>query len=100
MFYCLKQLEPKCGYPDTDTVEVLNLYIPKCRGSLHNTCLCFFSLVSDLKIKVGNKRISAHKFVLAARSDTWSLANLASTEELDLSGQSLLSNVMPPLSLG
>ncbi|XP_062363311.1 rabankyrin-5 isoform X3 [Cinclus cinclus] len=40
---------------------------------------------SDLKIKVGDKHISAHKFVLAARSDTWSLANLASTEELDLS---------------
>lgn len=49
-----------------------------------------FSLISDLKIKVGDKHISAHKFVLAARSDTWSLANLASTEELDLSGQSLL----------
>nr|XP_009913933.1 PREDICTED: ankyrin repeat and FYVE domain-containing protein 1-like [Haliaeetus albicilla] len=40
---------------------------------------------SDLKIKVGDKHIRAHKFVLAARSDTWSLANLASTEELDLS---------------
>ncbi|XP_049638108.1 rabankyrin-5 [Suncus etruscus] len=40
---------------------------------------------SDLKIKVGNRYISAHKFVLAARSDSWSLANLSSTEELDLS---------------
>uniref|UniRef100_A0A8C0IRR2 Ankyrin repeat and FYVE domain containing 1 n=1 Tax=Chelonoidis abingdonii TaxID=106734 RepID=A0A8C0IRR2_CHEAB len=40
---------------------------------------------SDLKIKVGDKHIRAHKFVLAARSETWSLANLASTEELDLS---------------
>ena len=40
---------------------------------------------SDLKIKVRDKHISAHKFVLAARSDAWSLANLASTEELDLS---------------
>ncbi|XP_074870134.1 rabankyrin-5 isoform X2 [Carettochelys insculpta] len=40
---------------------------------------------SDLKIKVGDKHISAHKFVLAARSETWSLANLVSTEELDLS---------------
>lgn len=59
-----------------------------------------FSHISDLKIKVGDKHIHAHKFVLAARSDTWSLANLASTEELDLSGQSLLSNVMPQLSLG
>lgn len=53
----------------------------------------FFSpLISDLKIKVKDKHIRAHKFVLAARSDAWSLANLASTEELDLSGQSLLSN--------
>lgn len=47
------------------------------------------SLFSDLKIKIGGKRISAHKFVLAARSETWSLANLVSTEELDLSGSFL-----------
>lgn len=52
-----------------------------------------FSHISDLKVKVGDKCISAHKFVLAARSDTWSLANLASTEELDLSGQPLLSSI-------
>lgn len=45
-------------------------------------------LISDLKIKVGDSHISAHKFVLAARSDSWSLANLSSTEELDLSGES------------
>lgn len=31
--------------------------------------------------------LNAHKFVLAARSDAWSLANLASTSELDLSGE-------------
>lgn len=58
-----------------------------------------FSPISDLKIKIGDKRISAHKFVLAARSDTWSLANLASTEELDLSGQSVLDSMMLWLSL-
>ncbi|CAB1316853.1 unnamed protein product [Coregonus sp. 'balchen'] len=29
--------------------------------------------------------LNAHKFVLAARSDAWSLANLASTSEMDLS---------------
>ncbi|XP_066551312.1 rabankyrin-5 isoform X2 [Amia ocellicauda] len=40
---------------------------------------------SDLKVKVGGKTYSAHKFVLAARSEVWSLANLASTTELDLS---------------
>ncbi|KAJ8266348.1 hypothetical protein GJAV_G00129370 [Gymnothorax javanicus] len=40
---------------------------------------------SDLKVKVGEMRYSAHKFVLAARSEVWSLANLASTTELDLS---------------
>ncbi|XP_069470823.1 rabankyrin-5 isoform X2 [Ambystoma mexicanum] len=40
---------------------------------------------SDLKIKVGDQHISAHKFVLAARSEAWSLANLASIKELDLS---------------
>lgn len=42
---------------------------------------------SDLKVKVAGKMLSAHKFVLAARSDAWSLANLASTTELDLSGE-------------
>ncbi|KAL7834912.1 hypothetical protein SRHO_G00291590 [Serrasalmus rhombeus] len=40
---------------------------------------------SDLKVKIGQQRLSAHKFVLAARSDNWSLANLASTSDLDLS---------------
>uniref|UniRef100_H3CT21 Ankyrin repeat and FYVE domain containing 1 n=1 Tax=Tetraodon nigroviridis TaxID=99883 RepID=H3CT21_TETNG len=40
---------------------------------------------SDLKVKVAGKMLSAHKFVLAARSDAWSLANLASTTQLDLS---------------
>ncbi|XP_056141328.1 rabankyrin-5 isoform X2 [Lampris incognitus] len=40
---------------------------------------------SDLKVVVAEERLSAHKFVLAARSDVWSLANLASTSELDLS---------------
>lgn len=42
---------------------------------------------SDLKVKVAGKMLGAHKFVLAARSDVWSLANLASTTELDLSGE-------------
>uniref|UniRef100_A0A8C5GII6 BTB domain-containing protein n=2 Tax=Gouania willdenowi TaxID=441366 RepID=A0A8C5GII6_GOUWI len=40
---------------------------------------------SDLKVKVAGEQLSAHKFVLAARSDVWSLTNLASTSELDLS---------------
>uniref|UniRef100_A0A8C4XB39 Ankyrin repeat and FYVE domain containing 1 n=1 Tax=Erpetoichthys calabaricus TaxID=27687 RepID=A0A8C4XB39_ERPCA len=40
---------------------------------------------SDLKIKIGDKKVFAHKFVLAARSDNWSLANLSSTTELDMS---------------
>lgn len=47
--------------------------------------MCWFC--SDLKVKVAGKKLSAHKFVLAARSDVWSLANLASTSELDLSGK-------------
>ncbi|KAF3841264.1 hypothetical protein F7725_007126 [Dissostichus mawsoni] len=42
---------------------------------------------SDLKVKVAGENLSAHKFVLAARSDAWSLANLSSTSELDLSGE-------------
>lgn len=48
-----------------------------------------FFFISDLKIKVGSRHINAHKFVLAARSDSWSLASLSSTEELDLSGEPL-----------
>lgn len=42
---------------------------------------------SDLKVKIGQEQLSAHKFVLAARSDVWSLANMASMSELDLSGE-------------
>lgn len=40
---------------------------------------------SDLKVKVAGEELCAHKFVLAARSDIWSLNNMASTSELDLS---------------
>ncbi|XP_041096935.1 rabankyrin-5 [Polyodon spathula] len=40
---------------------------------------------SDLKVKVGDEQLSAHKFVLAAHTESWSLANLAATTELDLS---------------
>lgn len=50
--------------------------------------MCWFC--SDLKVKVAGEQINAHKFVLAARSDVWSLSNLASTNELDLSGEQLL----------
>lgn len=46
-----------------------------------------FSFCSDLKVKVAGEKLNAHKFVLAARSDVWSLANLASTSELDLTGE-------------
>ena len=47
--------------------------------------MCLF--FSDLKVKVAGEQFCAHKFVLAARSDVWSLTNLASTSELDLSGE-------------
>lgn len=57
------------------------------RSQLFSFRLC----LSDLKIKVGDQNISAHKFVLAARSEVWSLANLASTKELNLSGEETLS---------
>ncbi|XP_075876227.1 rabankyrin-5 isoform X3 [Nelusetta ayraudi] len=39
---------------------------------------------SDLKVNVVGEKVNAHKFVLAARSDVWSLASMASTSELDL----------------
>lgn len=52
----------------------------------------------DLKIKVGGRHINAHKFVLAARSDSWSLANLSSIEELDLSGEPLTGWGLKPAS--
>lgn len=54
---------------------------------------------SDLHVKVAGKMLSAHKFVLAARSDAWSLANLASTAELDLSGERSWGEGTPSLSL-
>ncbi|XP_049597637.1 rabankyrin-5 [Syngnathus scovelli] len=40
---------------------------------------------SDLRVKIAGSQLCAHKFVLAARSDVWSLANMAATSELDLS---------------
>ncbi|XP_019750696.1 rabankyrin-5 [Hippocampus comes] len=40
---------------------------------------------SDLKVKIAGNQLSAHKFILAARSDVWSLTNMATTSELDLS---------------
>lgn len=62
--------------------------------------MCWFC--SDLKVKVVGEQIHAHKFVLAARSDVWSLSNLASTNELDLSGEQLLkgslNQVLIPIS--
>uniref|UniRef100_A0A3B3DDJ3 Ankyrin repeat and FYVE domain containing 1 n=1 Tax=Oryzias melastigma TaxID=30732 RepID=A0A3B3DDJ3_ORYME len=39
----------------------------------------------DLTVKVAGEDFCAHKFVLAARSDVWSLANLTTTSHLDLS---------------
>lgn len=59
-----------------------------------------YVFISDLKIKVGDRHINAHKFVLAARSDSWSLANLSSTKELDLSGEPLTSWGLKPASTG
>lgn len=52
-----------------------------------------FWFCSDLKVKVAGENLSAHKFVLAARSDVWSLANLATTSELDLSGEKLWRHI-------
>ncbi|CAH0394295.1 unnamed protein product [Bemisia tabaci] len=43
------------------------------------------SLYSDLKIKLQDKTVPAHKFVLAARSDDWNVASLPDTECLDWS---------------
>lgn len=54
---------------------------------------------SDLKVKVAGTMLSAHKFVLAARSDAWSLANLASTTELDLSGERPWGDRTPSMAL-
>lgn len=42
---------------------------------------------SDLKVNMVGEKINAHKFVLAARSDVWSLASMTSTLELDLTGE-------------
>ncbi|KAG1657884.1 Rabankyrin-5 [Nymphon striatum] len=40
---------------------------------------------SDLKVKLDGTSIYAHKFVLAAHTDLWSISKLADTTELDLS---------------
>lgn len=49
--------------------------------------MCVSFIFSDLKVKVAGDQYCAHKFVLAARTDAWSLTNLASTAELDLTGE-------------
>lgn len=54
-----------------------------CWGNPQDRCWFY----SDLTVRVAGKTLGAHKFVLAARSDVWSLANLASATELDLSGE-------------
>lgn len=56
---------------------------PRVQSELRDGFWCF----SDLKVKVGEKMYSAHKFVLAARSDVWSLSNMMAVTELDLSGE-------------
>lgn len=45
---------------------------------------------SDLKVNMVGEKVNAHKFVLAARSDVWSLASMTSTSELDLTGEQTL----------
>lgn len=42
---------------------------------------------SDLKVNMVGEKVNAHKFVLAARSDVWSLVSMVSTSELDLTGE-------------
>lgn len=42
---------------------------------------------SDLKVNMVGEKVNAHKFVLAARSDVWSLASMATTSEVDLTGE-------------
>lgn len=61
--------------------------------------IIYVDFYSDLKVKVAGKMLSAHKFVLAARSDAWSLANLASTTALDLSGERSWGDGTPSMSL-
>lgn len=67
-------------------------------GKIRMTTSVFFS-PSDLKVKIGDQRLSAHKFVLAARSEIWSSANMASTTELDLSGNNGFCFLQPALEM-
>ena len=41
---------------------------------------------SDLVVELDGHSIKAHKFVLAARSDTWGVPDLGVATNLDLSG--------------
>ena len=53
---------------------------------LTKICLlkCFFS---DITVSFSNRKIKAHKFVLAARSDHWSTKDLNEMTELHLPGK-------------
>ena len=44
-------------------------------------------LYSDLTVALDGTDIRCHRFVLAARSDSWGVKDLAQTSELDLRGQ-------------
>ena len=52
--------------------------------------MCFYS---DLTVKLDNGEIiKAHKFVLAARSDTWGVKDLSQVSEMFLSGKPCIIN--------
>ena len=44
-------------------------------------------LYSDLTVALDGKNVMCHRFVLAARSDSWGVKDLAQTSELDLRGK-------------
>lgn len=46
-----------------------------------------FAVFSDLVIKLDGKELRGHKFVLAARSDHWGIADLNQCTELELTGK-------------
>ena len=46
-------------------------------------------IFSDIIVKIAGQKLSAHKFIMAARSDFWSNRDLNELSELELTGMGI-----------
>lgn len=56
------------------------------------------NVCSDIIVKFAGQTLSAHKFIMAARSDFWSSRDLNELSELELTGMTTLEIYFIPVS--